>query len=68
MKRQKFLFAIVMLLLVSGICAQDKQAAKSTSSSASASTKAFLGRWDMTLKRLIVNIPHGWRYRLMEIG
>ena len=50
MKRQEFLFAIVMLLLVSGICAQDKQAAKSTSSSASASTKAFLGRWDLTLK------------------
>lgn len=52
MKNQKRLFATgIGILLLSGIVSsQSKDGQKSVSSNKSSSTKAFLGRWDITLK------------------
>lgn len=51
MKFQRVLLAVGMLiLLLPGAYSEDKRADKDSSATASASTKAFLGRWDLTLK------------------
>ncbi len=51
MKPQRGLLAVGMLILLStGAYSEDKNSKKDPSAKASASVKAFLGRWDLTLK------------------